>query len=744
MVKVLVLEDDPTMLRMVSELLEEEGYEPFPASNGAQAIELAGQHHFELVIVDVRMEGMDGLEALSRMQDQLEGAASLVMTGYASEEDSVRALRLGVGDYLRKPFGHAEFLETVTRLVARARAQRSQAEEKRNLEALSVWALGLLGEAVDQSLRRASLVAGVAGAAAEAVRMCDRLGVDPVPVETAVLVAGLRRALGQLGQASPRPEPALPGSVRVILDTLEERWDGGGPQGLRGEAIPLGSRIASLVLAGEPEPGVHDPGLLEEGPSRGGPDLRSLLLLGNALLRANDRASAELAFRRVLDEGSPEQAPEALLGLARLSPEPEPLVEQALGSLGPCSSAVAGRVRLEASLFLRTSQPERAAELLAQAASGLRAVGRVGEAARAALAAGGAPDREALELLLRPEYEAELVAGAPWLIGPMLEWAASGEELFLRGLSRLARNAPRRFLERVGREHLSVEARRAVAQALSGVLEGRELLEALAADADEGVRQLASRSLARLSPEARPPLLRIYTLGPMEVYLGEEPVEEWKTRRYQHVFAYLATAGGVPVVEDRLIEEFWPEDFEKGKRGVYSAVSAIRKALRWEGKLDVIVRSGQQLSLDPAMPRWHDYEELTARLQEARRAEDPVPALRRVVELYRGPFMEGCYMDWALRRRSGLEIQVAEALSLLARQSPSPEERVDSCRRLLELDPCSQEAHQLLMETYLAQGRAEESIRQFEACRKVLADEVGGEPSIELLRLYHQAQLQLL
>src|SRR5690606_27911604 len=119
-----------------------------------------------------------------------------------------------------------------------------------------------------------------------------------------------------------------------------------------------------------------------ESPRRPGRDHRSLLLLGNALLRAADTASAEAAFRRVLEEGAAEQAPEALLGLARLAPEPEPLVEQALESLRPCSAAVAGRVRLDAGLVLMERRPERAAELLAQAAAGLPPA----EAARASLA----------------------------------------------------------------------------------------------------------------------------------------------------------------------------------------------------------------------------------------------------------------------------------------------------------------------------------------------------------------------
>lgn len=77
-----------------------------------------------MLVVDVRMEGMSGLEAFAHMRQQGVELACLVITGYATEEDSIRAIRLGVGDYLRKPFEMRELLLRLARVSAVYQRQR--------------------------------------------------------------------------------------------------------------------------------------------------------------------------------------------------------------------------------------------------------------------------------------------------------------------------------------------------------------------------------------------------------------------------------------------------------------------------------------------------------------------------------------------------------------------------------------------------------------------------------------------
>lgn len=103
-------------------LLQSEEYSVQLACTGEEALEKAREHYFDLVLCDVRMPGMDGLEAIEKLKPLVEGAYFIVMTGYASEDAPIRALRLGVDDYLTKPFDIPLFLEKLRGVARRRRA----------------------------------------------------------------------------------------------------------------------------------------------------------------------------------------------------------------------------------------------------------------------------------------------------------------------------------------------------------------------------------------------------------------------------------------------------------------------------------------------------------------------------------------------------------------------------------------------------------------------------------------------
>lgn len=85
-------------------VLEDEGFEVTGAANGYEAIEKIKETSFDLVICDIRMAGMDGLDTLATLKKSQPELKSIIMTGYASTEDPIRAIKLGVNDYLFKPF----------------------------------------------------------------------------------------------------------------------------------------------------------------------------------------------------------------------------------------------------------------------------------------------------------------------------------------------------------------------------------------------------------------------------------------------------------------------------------------------------------------------------------------------------------------------------------------------------------------------------------------------------------------
>jgi two-component SAPR family response regulator len=139
MLDILVVDDDDVLRQSLLLLLESEGFSVTGAASGPEALSLAREHYYGLVLCDVRMPGMSGLEAIRELKDSIADAYFVVMTGYASEDAPIEALRLGVDDYLRKPFDLELFLEKV-RGVARRRATgaavREQAGLWRFLEAL--------------------------------------------------------------------------------------------------------------------------------------------------------------------------------------------------------------------------------------------------------------------------------------------------------------------------------------------------------------------------------------------------------------------------------------------------------------------------------------------------------------------------------------------------------------------------------------------------------------------------------
>ncbi|MBI5386827.1 MAG: sigma-54-dependent Fis family transcriptional regulator [Verrucomicrobia bacterium] len=120
MAKVLVVDDEITMIQMISELLRAEGHEVFPCSNARKAIDLLEEHSPELVIADLYLEKSRpvGLDILDKAKALNPPAIVLVITGYATVSTAVEAMKKGAFDYLEKPFKLDDFKLTVERALA--------------------------------------------------------------------------------------------------------------------------------------------------------------------------------------------------------------------------------------------------------------------------------------------------------------------------------------------------------------------------------------------------------------------------------------------------------------------------------------------------------------------------------------------------------------------------------------------------------------------------------------------------
>ncbi|MFC1699230.1 response regulator [Candidatus Omnitrophota bacterium] len=139
--RILIIEDDQTFRQTLDQLLQKEGYSVTGARDGFQAMEQAKKNLFELIVADVRLPGgMDGIEAIRNIKEIRPDAKSMaiVITGYADEDAPIRAIKVGVDDYIYKPFKSEEFLHSVERNIKVRRLEKELEEHLIKLEKMNI------------------------------------------------------------------------------------------------------------------------------------------------------------------------------------------------------------------------------------------------------------------------------------------------------------------------------------------------------------------------------------------------------------------------------------------------------------------------------------------------------------------------------------------------------------------------------------------------------------------------------
>ena len=121
--RILVVDDEENVRITTAAILEQEGYYVETASDGREALDKVGQGKFDLVLTDLRMEDMDGSTLLNELHTRHSDIVTIVLTGYASIESSIDALRQGVYDYLVKPCVVDDLKRTVMRALEHKQQQ---------------------------------------------------------------------------------------------------------------------------------------------------------------------------------------------------------------------------------------------------------------------------------------------------------------------------------------------------------------------------------------------------------------------------------------------------------------------------------------------------------------------------------------------------------------------------------------------------------------------------------------------
>lgn len=288
-IAVLVVDDDAYILDFVSRLLRDEGYRILTAANASKALRLIEEQEIDIVLSDIKMPGMSGIELLEKIHAGAPDLPVILMTAYADLELAIDAIKRGTFDFINKPFKAADLVNSLekaaryTRLVRLERdykgilendvRQRTRELNDRCLELhdLQSGLIHAFANAIDAKSRWTN--GHSERVAQHAVAIAEEMGLAAATVED-LRIAGLLHDIGKIGTYdvildksdkltaeefalvklhSAKGEEILKPIKQLrhllpIIRAHHERMDGRGyPDGLRGEEIPLSARILCVA-----------------------------------------------------------------------------------------------------------------------------------------------------------------------------------------------------------------------------------------------------------------------------------------------------------------------------------------------------------------------------------------------------------------------------------------------------------------------------------------------------------------
>jgi putative two-component system response regulator len=275
--KVLILDDEPEICSLIQRKLSKQGFDCWPVTDPERAMELPNEHQFSVVITDISMPGISGMEILAHVKQRMPACKVILVTGVGNRQTAAQAIMLGAFDYLEKPFDMEELVRVVSRacsdplsaqLPERAAAAMEYSTNVKKASLESVQALVHAVEAKDPYTRRHS-----EQVTHYAVSLSEVLGLSEAIAET-IRVASLLHDIGMIGVPDALLTKTGPLTVEefecvhrhsaigadilknismfsqeaILVRHHHEDWSGTGyPAGLVSEGIPLGSRIIRVA-----------------------------------------------------------------------------------------------------------------------------------------------------------------------------------------------------------------------------------------------------------------------------------------------------------------------------------------------------------------------------------------------------------------------------------------------------------------------------------------------------------------
>jgi DNA-binding response OmpR family regulator len=128
MTKILVIDDEPSIVHLVSAYLKPEGYEVYTASDGISGLKAAKAYKPDLIVLDLMLPGLDGIELLTRLRRESD-VYVILLTARTEETDKIVGLSVGADDYVTKPFSPRELVARIKAALRRLQAAKSNGED---------------------------------------------------------------------------------------------------------------------------------------------------------------------------------------------------------------------------------------------------------------------------------------------------------------------------------------------------------------------------------------------------------------------------------------------------------------------------------------------------------------------------------------------------------------------------------------------------------------------------------------
>jgi DNA-binding NtrC family response regulator len=128
--RILIIDDDETIRKVVETILRDEGYTVETADTGKKAIEKSEETFFNMALIDVRLPDMEGIELLTKLHDTKPKMRKIIITGYPTLQNAMGAVNKGADAYIMKPFDVEKMLQTIEEQLKKQEEERKFSEEK--------------------------------------------------------------------------------------------------------------------------------------------------------------------------------------------------------------------------------------------------------------------------------------------------------------------------------------------------------------------------------------------------------------------------------------------------------------------------------------------------------------------------------------------------------------------------------------------------------------------------------------